>query len=233
MKNKIDKNSEEYKAKKRAYAKEYRKNNPDKIKKNNIKFGEKKKIDRKINPEKYSLENKIYYENNKENIALKQKRYKENNPNKVKITKQKWRNNNKEQANKASNNWSKNNKDKVNAQRREKRSSDKLFKLKGNLRTLLGNAFRRNGYSKSGKTEQILGCSFEELKNSLEAKFESWMTWENYGLYNGTEKYGWDIDHIIPLSSAKTKDELLKLNHYTNLQPMCSYKNRYIKRNLY
>ena len=68
MKNKIDKNSEEYKAKKRAYAKEYRKNNPDKIRDNNIKFGEKKKLDRKINPKKYSSENKKYYENNREII---------------------------------------------------------------------------------------------------------------------------------------------------------------------
>lgn len=27
-----------------------------------------------------------------------------------------------------------------------------------------------------------------------------------------------DIDHIIPLASAKTKDEIIKLCHYTNLQ---------------
>ena len=47
-----------------------------------------------------------------------------------------------------------------------------------------------------------------------------------------TEKieYGWDIDHIIPLSSAKNEDDLLRLNHYTNLQPLCSKVNRDIKR---
>lgn len=56
------------------------------------------------------------------------------------------------------------------------------------------------------------------------------MTWENYGKYNGELEYGWDIDHIIPLSSAKNEDDLLRLNHYTNLQPLCSKVNRDIKR---
>ena len=55
------------------------------------------------------------------------------------------------------------------------------------------------------------------------------MNWENYGKYNGELNYGWDIDHIIPLSSAKSEEEVYKLNYYSNLQPLCSYTNRYIK----
>ena len=56
------------------------------------------------------------------------------------------------------------------------------------------------------------------------------MTWENKGLYNGELNHGWDIDHIIPLSTALTEEDLVKLNHYTNLQPLCSKVNRDIKR---
>jgi hypothetical protein len=56
------------------------------------------------------------------------------------------------------------------------------------------------------------------------------MTWDNYGLYNGELNYGWDIDHIKPVSSAKTISELIGLNHYTNLQPLCSKVNRDIKK---
>lgn len=56
------------------------------------------------------------------------------------------------------------------------------------------------------------------------------MNWENYGLYNGTEGYGWDIDHIIPTSSGITEDDIIKLNHYLNLRPLCSKINRDIKR---
>ena len=59
------------------------------------------------------------------------------------------------------------------------------------------------------------------------------MTWENHGLYNGELNYGWDIDHIIPFSSAKTEEDIIKLSHYTNLQPLCSKFNRYLKRDNY
>jgi hypothetical protein len=56
------------------------------------------------------------------------------------------------------------------------------------------------------------------------------MTWDNYGKYNGELNYGWDIDHITPTSSAKSEEDLYKLNHYTNLQPLCSKINRDVKR---
>ncbi len=75
-----------------------------------------------------------------------------------------------------------------------------------------------------------MGCSFTELRNYIESKFENWMTWDNYGLYNGNLYYGWDLDHIIPISTAKNEEEVYELNHYKNLQPLCSKVNRDIKR---
>jgi hypothetical protein len=91
-------------------------------------------------------------------------------------------------------------------------------------------SLKNNGFIKKMKSCDFLGCSYEEFKLHLESQFQPWMSWDNYGLYNGELNYGWDIDHIVPLASAKTEEELLKLNHYTNLQPLCSYTNRYIKR---
>ena len=43
-------------------------------------------------------------------------------------------------------------------------------------------------------------------------------TYKNsYGVeWNEKEKV--HIDHIIPLATAKTEEEVIKLNHYTNLQ---------------
>ena len=58
------------------------------------------------------------------------------------------------------------------------------------------------------------------------------MNWENYGKYE-KDKYnvGWDIGHIIPLKTAKTEEDIIRLNNYTNLKPLCSKINRDIKRN--
>ena len=73
--------------------------------------------------------------------------------------------------------------------------------------------------SKRGSTIKLLGIDIMGLKSYLESKFIDGMSWENYGLY------GWHIDHIIPLSSAKTEDEFYKLCHYTNLQPLWAKDN--------
>ena len=52
------------------------------------------------------------------------------------------------------------------------------------------------------------------------------MTWENYGEDEEKNKVkAWHIDHIIPLSSAKSEDELIALSHYTNLQPLWAMDN--------
>ncbi len=85
-------------------------------------------------------------------------------------------------------------------------------------------------FSKNFKTKEILGCTYEDFKFFLETKFESWMSWDNYGLYDGTLNFGWDLDHIIPISVAKSEEKVIKLNHYTNFQPLCSKINRDIKR---
>lgn len=109
---------------------------------------------------------------------------------------------------------------------------DKLFKLKFNTRTKLRSIIINGGYKKSNRSIDIIGCSYESLLIHIESKFEFWMTWENHGLYNGELNYGWDIDHITPTSSAKTEEDLIKLLHYSNLQPLCSKINRDIKRDI-
>lgn len=114
--------------------------------------------------------------------------------------------------------------------KRSRRKADPIYNLAMNLRSSISNIFEKSNLQKRLRTLEILGCSFIEFKEYLESKFEPWMTWDNKGLYNGTINYGWDIDHIIPISSAKTEDDIIKLNHYTNLQPLCGYYNRYIKK---
>lgn len=154
-----------------------------------------------MHKEEKSVYNASYWDENKEEIRARRKK---NRPNENRLR---------------------------NKKRNERRKYDPLFKLKERIRTKLGKVFRNNGYKKKCKTFDIIGCTFEELKKHLEAQFKPWMNWNNYGKYNGKFDYGWDIDHIIPLSSATTEEEILKLWHYTNLQPLCSKINREIKRN--
>jgi len=125
------------------------------------------------------------------------------------------------------------NNDIINFNRRvrvkKRKNSDPLYKLICNIRSSISNGFRDIGLKKKSKTEEILGCTFEEFKIYIESKFYTWMQWNNHGLYNNELNYGWDLDHIIPLSSAKTEEEIISLNHYLNFQPLCSKVNRYIK----
>jgi hypothetical protein len=167
--------------------------------------------------------NKVWKENNvdkrKEYLKKWRKEYYNNNVEKLKNDRKEYYNNNKEKTFLTNNTY-----------RNKRKQSDPLFKLSTNLRTMIGGAIKKNGYKKLSKTELILSCSFDFLKQHLESQFQDWMSWDNYGLYNGQLNYGWDIDHIVPLSSALNENDLLRLNHYSNLRPLCSYNNRYIKR---
>lgn len=124
------------------------------------------------------------------------------------------------------------NKDKViartSANDRIRRKNDPLYAFRKQVRSTI--ATRAFSGRKSKSTEQILGCTIDFFISYIESKFEPWMNWSNRGLYNGTFNFGWDVDHIIPISSAKTQEEAIKLSHYTNLQPLCSKVNRDIKR---
>jgi len=95
--------------------------------------------------------------------------------------------------------------------------TDERFAMKVRLRNLIRNSFRKRGYSKTSKTQEILGVDYGGLIEYIQSKFQDGMSWDNRGL--------WHIDHIIPLSSAKTKDELINLCHYTNLQPLWAEDN--------
>lgn len=147
---------------------------------------------------------KEYYKKNKDKIDKKNKKYHKENKERVKALALKYHH--------------------------RKFKSDELYRLKHSLRGLINQALRGQ---KKGKTEQIIGCSFDYFKRHIENQFEDWMNWDNKGLYNGEKNHGWDIDHIKPLSSAKTKEETIKLNHYTNLRPLCSYVNRVVKKDKY
>jgi len=100
---------------------------------------------------------------------------------------------------------------------KERRATDPLFRLTHNIRSLIGNSFRNGGFNKNSKTAEILGCTFKEYYEHIEAQFTDGMSWDLMGDIH--------IDHRLPLSAANTEEEILVLNHYRNLQPMWATDN--------
>jgi hypothetical protein len=97
--------------------------------------------------------------------------------------------------------------------------NDPIFKQQCVIRSLIYSSFNRSLkgiYKKGKKTESILGCTIEEFIQHLQSLFTEGMTLENHGQGKGK----WNIDHIVPISSAKTEEEIYKLNHHSNLQPL-------------
>jgi len=112
----------------------------------------------------------------------------------------------------------------VNSERRTKYQRDKInndiqYKLSANVRHRIITFLKKEDITKTNKTFDIVGCTPQFLKEHLESQFKDGMSWDNYGFY------GWHIDHIIPLSSAKNEEELYKLCYYTNLQPLWAKDN--------
>jgi hypothetical protein len=103
--------------------------------------------------------------------------------------------------------------------RRKKYSEDKLFKIRHILSSRMRDLLKIKSFHKQQTFNKVLGCTVEFLKEYLEQQFINGMSWDNHGLY------GWHIDHIIPLSSATTEEDIYKLCHYTNLQPLWAEDN--------
>lgn len=110
-----------------------------------------------------------------------------------------------------------NNKSKKAEYAKNRRVIDPVYKLKCNMRTLIGNSLRKKGFKKNTKTNIILGCSYEQFIIHLENQFTDGMQWDNYG--------EWVIDHITPLATALTESDVITLNYYTNLQPLWASDN--------
>lgn len=100
---------------------------------------------------------------------------------------------------------------------KRKRNNDSLYKLKHNLRVRTCEYFKITKVTKRNKTFNMIGITPSELKNYIENKFTDGMTWDNYG--------EWHIDHIIPLNSVDSEEDIIKLCHYTNLQPLWAADN--------
>ena len=140
-----------------------------------------------------------------------------------------WYVNNKERALKVARAYEKANPEAIKERKRnyvnKRRSEDLNFRLAANMRARVSRAVTK-GFKHSSLSE-YLGCTIEELKTYLESKFDSKMTWDNYG--------DWEIDHVYPLAKSNLSDPnvFAEVCHYSNLQPLWSNDNKTKKDNIY
>lgn len=99
------------------------------------------------------------------------------------------------------------------------RRKDPLYRIKTNLRARVGKAVR--GLDKSATTEELLGCTFEQLRAHLQSLFKPGMTWENMG------RNGWHVDHKTPCCAFDLSDpeQQRVCFHFSNLQPLWQLDN--------
>lgn len=186
------------------------------------------------NPEEQKKYSHAYYLKNKEKIKLAVKKWKEENPDRYHKYLKEWAFNNKdkvyngcvykysEKTTIRNREYRKNNPEKVKewqSRRRLKIKSSSFERMKNSLRYRIYIYVKIGKYRKNTKTEDILGCEWNTIKKHLESQFTYGMSWDNYGYT------GWHIDHIIPLATAKNQEELDKLFHYKNLQPLWAGDN--------
>jgi len=129
-------------------------------------------------------------------------KYREENADKCKVTIAKWRAANPKYA---------------SAYIKKKRRDDIVFALKLRLR----NRFRQvlNGGRKHGRSIDLVGCSWLELKEHIEKQFKPGMTWEN--------RSEWHVDHKLPCKMFDLTDpeQQRKCFHFSNLQPLWAQEN--------
>ena len=160
----------------------------------------------------------LYYRiNNKEKRQKTQKKYKTLNPEYY----SNYYISHKEEIKEYNKNYYETNKEnlinKMSQYTSNRKKTDILFKLFHVVRSRVYKIIKIKNINKQNKTFDIVGCSPIQLKEHLEKQFNDGMSWDNYGK--------WHIDHIIPLSSANNEDEVYKLCHHTNLQPLWAEDN--------
>jgi hypothetical protein len=165
---------------------------------------------------------KKYYQNNKEVIIERVKKHyhenKEKNSEKFRTLSTKYYYNNREKRLEYNKKYNNINREKRNEFLKTKKINNPIYRLSHNVRGRIYTFLKNNNIIKQNKTFDIVGCSPEFLKEHLENQFTEGMSWDLMGKYI-------HIDHIIPLSSAKTEDEVYGLCHYTNLQPLWAEDN--------
>ena len=191
---------------------------------------------------------KEYYLSHKEERVLSQKKYIAKNRDLVKAKKKEYDRNRYPIIKKDLLEYQKiyrtNNRSKINDRKKKRVKSDPAFKLRYYISARICKILGKFGHKKKGSCIKHLDFSFKQLKEHLEKQFETWMNWNNQGMYdpitwndNDPTTWRWQVDHIIPVSTFKYSsmedDDFKKCWALLNLRPLSAKQNHIdgVKRN--
>lgn len=98
--------------------------------------------------------------------------------------------------------------------------ADEQYRLRMCLRARVWGALR-GSINKSASTEELLGCTFAEVRAYLESTWQPGWSWANYGVE-------WEIDHIEPCAKFDLSDPVQQRAcfYWSNLRAYPIFDNR-------
>lgn len=202
----------------RAYSRKYHEEHRDED-------NAKKRVYRQAHREEFSKRDKEYARTHKEQIAKRYKEWAKEHAEQLAEYNKQYRSINAEEIRVKRQAYDKKHRKRITASYIKRRNDDPLFKLSTQVRGLIRASLKKKGYKKDSHTYEILGCDYANFFEHLKT------TWRNN---YGTEWQGEDyhIDHIIPLATAKTRQEVIDLCYYKNLQMLTPRDNLVKNKNL-
>lgn len=208
---------------------------------------ERKKEYRELNKEQIKQKKKEYYEANKDKVLSKVKEYQDNNEEKISLRRHKYYENNKEEIKEKTKifrgiheeyyreynkKYQEEHKEELRIQKnkyhKKRKKEDINYKLRYVISGAINYYLHKQNKSKDFPSWTKLPYTPEHLKEHLESLWESWMSWENYGLASSITKT-WQIDHITPQSKllydSLEHPNFLECWKLENLRPLESIAN--------
>lgn len=199
---------------KNAYQREWVKKNKEKKKEQDRKY-------REANKEKIEAYHKEWRDKNRDRLNEQQRQRYRENPDAFKERKERYISSHLEQVKESRKRYKMENRQRCTDYERNKRHSDPVYKFRTSFIHLMSLYRKKKGYTGTKGTWEMVGCDFDTFLAHIQSQFEDGMTMENYGHGEGR----WNIDHIVPICTAKTDKDIERLNHYSNLRPMWSSDN--------
>jgi len=155
----------------------------------------------KKNPERCRAKRKRFYLRHREAILKKARQARQNSPEASRLACRKYAKSSKGIA------------------QRKNYKKTLLCQIGNRLRNRIRSALRERDGRKAFKTQELIGCSIDFLRQHLESKFRPGMSWAIPGSFH--------IDHVKPIKEFDLTDpkQQKACFSYTNLQPLWATEN--------